>query len=193
MGKVLSAISMSLDGYVTGPNPTHEQQLGEGGGVLFRWLGDEGTPDNRRVLDEMVDAAGAVVMGRIGYDLARWTDGGPVGKVPCFVVTHKAPADQSMHPPGLFTFVTDGVASAIAQAKAVAGDKLVGIHGASIARQCLALGLLDEIQIHLAPVLLNGGTRLFEHLGGQIQLENKRVVATPTTTHLLFAVVKEDA
>ena len=188
MGKVLSAISMSLDGYVTGPNPTHEEQLGEGGGVLFRWIG--GTPDDRQVLDEMVAEAGAVVMGRVGYDLARWTDGGPVGKLPCFVVTHEAPADQSMHPPGLFTFVTDGVESAIAQAKAVAGDKLVGIHGASLVRQCLEAGLLDEIQIHLAPVLLGGGTRLFEYLRGQYQLERKHLVQTPTTTHLRFAVVK---
>lgn len=188
MAKVLSGISMSLDGYVTGPNPTHEEQLGEGGGVLFGWL--DGNPDSARLLDEMVDEVGAVVMGRVGYDLARWTDGGPVGKAPCFVLTHEPPADQSAHPPGLFTFVTDGIESAVAQAEKAAGGKTVGLHGASAVRQCLAAGLLDEIWIHLAPVLLNGGTRLFEHLGGQVQLERKRVIETPTTTHLLFAVVK---
>jgi dihydrofolate reductase len=188
MAKVLSGISMSLDGFVTGPNPTHEEQLGEGGGVLFGWLG--GHPDDARLLDEMVDEVGAVVMGRIGYDLARWTDGGPVGKKPNFVLTHEPPAPETVHSPDLFTFVTDGIESAVAQAEAVAGGKAVGLHGASAVQQCIAAGLLDEIWIHLAPVLLGGGTRLFEHLGGQYQLERKRIVATPACTHLLFAVVK---
>jgi dihydrofolate reductase len=192
MGKVLSGISMSLDGFVTGPNPTPEEQLGEGGGVLFRWLGD-GSPESARVLEEMRDEVGALIMGRVGYDLAGWTDSGPVGKVPNFVLTHHPPAPETVHSPELFTFVTDGIESAVAQAQEAAGGKTVGLHGASAVQQCLARGLLDEIWIHLAPVLLGGGTRLFEHLGGQIQLERKRVVTTSNTTHLLYAVVKENA
>jgi dihydrofolate reductase len=93
--------------------------------------------------------------------------------------------------PDVFTFVTDGIHSAVEQAKATAGDKVVGVHGASVAQQCLAAGLLDEIQIHLAPVLLGSGTRLFEHLGSdQIQLERTHAVLTPNATHLRFRVVR---
>jgi dihydrofolate reductase len=193
MGQVMSGISMSLDGFVAGPNVRREQQLGDGGNVLFRWLISP-SPEDAAVLDEMRQEVGAIVMGRLSYDLAEgdggWGDGGPAGPAPCFVLTHQPPAQSSVRAPDVFTFVTDGIESAVAQAKAVAGDKVVGVHGASAAQQCLAAGLLDEIQLHLAPVLLGSGTRLFDHLGGSIQLERKRVVETPTATHLLFAVVK---
>jgi dihydrofolate reductase len=193
MGKVMSGISMSLDGFVTGPKVDRSQQLGEGGNVLFRWL-TEPTPEDAAVLGEMVDEVGALVMGRLSYDLAEgeggWGDGGPAGPAPCFVLTHEPPAPETVRAPDVFTFVTDGIESAVAQAKSVAGDKVVGVHGASAAQQCLAAGLLDEIQIHLAPVLLGSGTRLFEHLGGQIQLSRQRVVETANATHLLFTVLK---
>ena len=106
------------------------------------------------------------------------------------MLTHNPPARETVRAPSVFTFVTDGIHSAVDQAKAAAGGKVVGVHGASPAQQCLAAGLLDEIQVHLAPVLLGSGTRLFEHLGGQFQLERTNVVDTPNATHLRFRVIR---
>lgn len=193
MGNVISGISMSLDGFVTGPNVTREQQLGDGGDILHRWLW-EPDPRDAELLDGMVKDVGSILMGRRSYDLAEgdggWGDGGPAGPVPCFVLTHTPPASETVRAPSVFTFVTDGIASAVEQAKAAAGDKVVGVHGASAAQQCLAAGLLDEILISLAPVLLGSGTRLFEHLDGQIQLERTMVLETSTATHLRFRVVR---
>ncbi|GAA4908818.1 dihydrofolate reductase [Stackebrandtia albiflava] len=192
MSKVISGISMSLDGFVTGPNVTRETQLGDGGEVLHRWL-EHPDPEDAALLAGMGGGAGAVLMGRRSYDLAEgdggWGDGGPVGPVPCFVVTHTAPDPATVRAPSVFTFVTGGLHEAVARAKAVAGGKVVAVHGASVARQCLAAGLLDEIQIHLAPVILGDGTRLLEHLGGPIPLERTQVVATRNATHLRFTVL----
>jgi dihydrofolate reductase len=193
MSKVISGISMSLDGFVTGPNVTREHQLGEGGQILHQWLHH---PDRRdtELLAEMREDLGAILMGRRSYDLAEgdggWGDGGPAGPTPCFVLTHESPARETVRAPTVFTFVTDGIHSAVKQAKAAAGGKMVGVHGASAAQQCLAAGLMDEIQIHVAPVLLGSGTRLFEHLGGQLQLQRTKVVETPNATHLRFRVIR---
>jgi len=193
MSKVISGISVSLDGFVTGPNVTREQQLGDGGQVLHQWL-HEPDPRDTEVLAGMREAVGSILMGRLSYDLAEgdggWGDGGPAGPAPCFVLTHNPPAPETIRAPSVFTFVTDGIHSAVEQAKAAAGDKVVGVHGASAAQQCLAAGLLDEIQVHLAPVLLGSGTRLFEHLSGQCQLERTKVVDTPNATHLRFRVIR---
>ena len=192
MSKVITGMSMSLDGFVTGPNVTREHQLGEGGEVLHRWLA-EPDPRDEAVLAGMGEHAGAIIMGRRSYDLAEgdggWDDGGPAGQVPNFVLTHNAPPPETVRAPSVFTFVTDGIHSAVEQAKAVAGDNVVGVHGASATQQCLAAGLMDEIQVHLAPVLLGSGTRLFDHLGGQFQLERTDVVDTPNATHLRFRVI----
>ncbi|MPZ84430.1 MAG: hypothetical protein GEV28_30200 [Actinophytocola sp.] len=194
MAKVASSMSVSLDGYVTGPNDSREHPLGEGGERLHRWLwGEDHTPADAEVIGEMVGAAGAVVMGRRSYDFCEgdggWGDGGPVGDTPCFVVTHEPPATASP----VFTFVTDGVASAIAKAKAVAGDDgWVGLHGATTAQQALAAGLVDEVQVHLIPVLMGAGVRLFDDIGGKpISLERTRVVETPQATHIRFRVVRD--
>jgi dihydrofolate reductase len=193
MGKVISGISMSLDGFVTGPNVTREQQLGDGGEILHRWL-HEPDPRDSKLLAGMGENVGSILMGRRSYDLAEgdggWADGGPAGPAPCFVLTHNPPAPETVRAPSVFTFVTDGIHSAVEQAKAAAGDKVVGVHGASAAQQCLAAGLLDEIQLSLAPVLLGSGTRLFEHLGGQIRLERTNVIETPNATHLRFRVIR---
>lgn len=193
VGKVISGISMSLDGFVTGPNVNREQQLGDGGDVLHRWLHDPDPRDND-LMAEAGEGVGAILMGRLSYDLAEgdggWGDGGPAGQVPCFVLTHNPPATETVRAASVFTFVTDGVHSAVERAKTAAGDKVVGVHGASAAQQCLAAGLLDEIQVSLAPALLGSGTRLFEHLGGQLQLERTKVVATPNATHLRFRVIR---
>ncbi|HZO64755.1 MAG: dihydrofolate reductase family protein [Kribbellaceae bacterium] len=193
MSKVISGISMSLDGFVTGPNVSREQQLGDGGQVLHQWL-HEPDPLDSELLAEMGANVGSILMGRLSYDLAEgdggWGDGGPAGPAPCFVLTHNAPAPETVRAPSVFTFVTDGIDSAVEQAKAAAGDKVVGVHGASAAQQCLAAGLMDEIQISLAPVLLGSGTRLFEHLGGQFQLERTNVINSSNATHLRFRVVR---
>jgi dihydrofolate reductase len=193
MSKVISGISMSLDGYVTGPNVTREQQLGDGGQVLHRWL-HEPDPRDTELMAEMGNDAGAILMGRLSYNLAEgdggWGDGGPAGPLPCFVLTHNPPDPDTVRAPSVFTFVTDGIHSAVDQAKAAAGDKVVGVHGASAAQQCLAAGLLDEIQLSLAPVLLGSGTRLFEHLDGRFQLECTKVIDTPNATHLRFTVIR---
>ncbi len=193
MSKVISGISMSLDGFVTGPNVSREQQLGAGGQVLHQWL-HEPDPLDSELLAEMGANVGSILMGRLSYDLAEgdggWGDGGPAGPAPCFVLTHNAPAPETVRAPSVFTFVTDGIHSAVEQAKAAAGDKVVGVHGASAAQQCLAAGLMDEIQISLAPVLLGGGTRLFEHLGGQFQLERTNLINSSNATHLRFRVVR---
>jgi len=192
MGKVASSMSMSLDGFVTGPRDSRERPLGEGGEVLHHWLGPTATPADRAVLQEMVDGAGSILMGRRSYDFCvgegGWGDGGPVGQTPCFVLTHRPPDPTGV--PKVFTFVTDGIESAIAQAQEAAGDHTVGIHGATAAQQALAAGLLDEIQVHLVPVLLGGGVRLFDLLGSpQIRLERDRVVeAGSGVTHLRFRV-----
>ncbi|MFD3405714.1 dihydrofolate reductase family protein [Kribbella sp. NPDC058693] len=192
MGNVASAMSMSLDGFVTGPNVSREYPLGEGGEILHDWLGPTATPADRAVLQEMVDGAGAILMGRRSYDICvgegGWGDGGPAGDVPCFVLTHKPPAEA----PKVFTFVTDGIESAVKQAKAVAGDGTVGVHGATAAQQALAAGLLDEIHVHLVPVLLGDGVRLFDLLGGApVNLNRNRVIeAGSGVTHLRFEVVR---
>jgi dihydrofolate reductase len=193
MSKVIAGISMSLDGFVTAQNVTREQQLGDGGEVLHQWLENPETAD-LDLLASMGASVGAILMGRRSYDLAEgdggWGDGGPAGPVPCFVLTHAAPAASSVRAPSVFTFVTDGIHSAVEQAKAAADGKVVGVHGASATQQCLAAGLMDEIQIHLAPVLLGGGLRLFEHLGGRIELERTQVIATSNATHLRYRVAR---
>ena len=194
MGKVSSSMSMSLDGYVTGPDDSRARPLGVGGEVLHHWLGPTATPADQAVLQEMVDGAGAIIMGRRSYDFCvgdgGWGDGGPLGDVPCFVLTHHVPDLDGV--PKVFTFVTDGIASAVEQARAVAGEQTVGLHGATAAQQALAAGLLDEIQVNLVPVLLGGGVRLFDLLGSApVTLERDRVVeAGSGVTHLRYRVVR---
>lgn len=202
MGKVVLELSMSLDGFIAGPNDGPENGLGDGGERLFQWYssGDVDFPlpgtdmvfrisrASAELLHETWSQTGASVTGRRTFDIAGGWGGNPPGGpgAPYFVVTHTAPRDGSP-----FTFVTDGVESAVVKAKQAAGDKNVDLMGASIAQQCLRAGLIDEIQIDLAPVLLGGGVRLFDHLDiGPIELERIRVVDAPDVTHLRFRVVK---
>jgi dihydrofolate reductase len=211
MSKVIVALTMSLDGFIAGPNDGGELPLGEGGKRLFTWYFDGDTPirryqkaaerglgvppfalagENVGVFEELVDSGGAVVTGRRTYDIAGgWAGNGPVPGLPVFVVTHTVP----QHVPSgesKYTFVTDGVASAVEQAKAAAGGKNVSLMGSAVPQQCLQAGLLDEIQIHLVPVLLGAGVRLFDHLGGPVDLETVRVVDGPGVTHLRYRVVR---
>lgn len=192
MATVICDMSMSLDGYVTGPNDSRENPFGDGAGMLHDWLFKDVTDDDKAMLQEMIDSCGAVVMGRTSFDKNEgdgggWGDGGPVGDLPVFVVTHNAPTATY---PSVYTFVTDGVASAIERAKIAAGDKVVGLHGATVMQQGLPLGLVDEIRVHIVPVLIGGGTRLFDTLPSGIALEQVSSSSTPAVTHLRYRVVR---
>jgi dihydrofolate reductase len=191
MALVISDMSVSLDGYVTGPNDSRENPFGDGAEMLHDWIFDAATDDDRAMLQAMLDGVGAIVMGRTSFDKNEgdggWGDAGPVGETPCFVVTHHKPTASH---PRVFTFITDGVASAIEQAKDAAGDKVVGLHGATIMQQALPLGLVDEIRVHVIPVLLGGGTPLFGPLVSSIDLERTEARVTPAATHIAFRVIR---
>ncbi len=193
MVKVIFDMSMSLDGFVTASNVRPEAPLGDGGQRLHEWaFGDDEL--NRELLAEAMNSIGAVIAGRRTYDLSVpwWGADGPAGpaRVPVFVVTHAEP--EEVPEGGVYTFVTDGTESALKQAKVVAGDKDVAVMGgAEIGQQYIRAGLIDEISIHLVPVLFGSGIRMFEHLGSErIQLETVEVIETPEATHLRFRVVE---
>lgn len=200
MGKVTFDITVSLDGYVAGPNDGPELGLGEGGERLHEWAyeleswrephGLEGgeTNPSSTVMEEM-SSSGAVVVGKRMFDNARgWGDEPPFGK-PVFVLTHteREPLTKG---DTTFTFVTDGIESAIEQAKAAAGEKDVSIGGgASTIQQALKARLVDEAQLTVAPLLLGGGVRLFEGLGpDDARFELVRVLEGPKATHLKYRV-----
>ena len=204
MGKVVLEISMPLDGFVAGPNDGPERPLGDGGERLFKWYssGDIDFPlpgtdmvfkisrASAELLRVSWSTIGAAVTGRRTFDIAGGWGGKPPGGGPYFVVTHTVPQEW-VKEGSPFTFVTDGVESAVRQAKKAAGDKNVAVSSANIMQQCLKAELLDEIQIDLVPVLLGDGVRLFDHLGiAPIQLECTRVIEAPGVTHLRFRVVK---
>ena len=193
MTNVIFDISMSLDGFVTASNVRSEEPLGDGGQRLHEWaFGDD--ERNRELLAEAVNFVGTVIAGRRTYDLSApwWGADGPAGpaRVPVFVLTHTEPEDVPEE--GVYTFVTDGIESALEQAKTAAADKDVAVMGgAEIGQQYIRAGLIDEISIHLVPVLLGSGTRMFEHLGEEHnQLESVGVIETPQATHLRFRVVE---
>lgn len=205
MGKVVSDISMSVDEFIAGPNAGVEHPLGEGGNRLHEWVYDlaafrephglEGGKTNQdsEVLAESSRASGAVVMGRLMFDSGEdpWGDEPPF-HMPVFVLTHRARETLVKEGGTTFSFVTDGIESALEQAGAAAGDKDVAIAGgANTIQQFVKAGVLDEIQIHVAPVLLGEGTRLFENLGrDHIELDKLRLIDSPEVTHLKYRVVK---
>lgn len=203
MGKVVFNMTMSLDGFVAGPNDNPDNGLGDGGEALFKWYfsGDtevaisDGTPvlkvsaQSADILKEAFTTYGAGVWGRKTFDIARAWGGHPPGE-PCFIVTHSVPQEW-VKEGSPFIFVTDGIESAIRQAKKAAGDKDVVVCTASILQQCLNAGLMDEIHVDVVPLLLGNGVRLFDHLHIEpIELESIRVVAAPGVTHLGFRIVK---
>jgi len=201
MAKVVVSLTMSLDGFIAGPNDGVDHPLGtRDGGRLFDWYvsgktaskhGDERFKPkgrNREVVDEMFATAGAALTGRRTYDIASgWNGTHPVNGMPVVVLTHRAPDDV---PKGRskFTF-TDDLREAMAIARKAAGRKDVGVAGADVAQQCIRAGLVDEIYVHIAPMLLGDGVRLFEHLGSDsIQLQFIKAIATPEATHLRYKV-----
>lgn len=195
MTKVVADISMSLDGFVTGPDPDPEHGLGAGGEPLHIWAVESDSDVDRRVLREATEATGAVVMGRRLFDIVDgphgWSDEMGYGAAlattpPFFVVTHSPPGAVRL---GLrFTFVTDGIAAAVDQAGGAAGDKdVVVMGGADVVRQCVDLGLIDELRIHLAPILLGAGTPLFAGCSRR-QLVQRSARVSPYATHLTYTL-----
>lgn len=203
MTKVTFNMSMSLDGFVAGPNDNPENGMGDGGMRLFDWYASGSveipiqdgnmvlkvSPVSAKILNEMLATYGAGVWGRKTFEIAHAWGGHPPG-TPCFIVTHSVPQEW-VYPGSPFIFVTDGVESAIRQAKQAAGDKDVVLCTASILQQALNAGLVDEIHVDVVPVLLGKGVRLFDQLKtAPIELESLRVVDAPGVTHLAFRVVK---
>lgn len=184
MGIVGTDVSMSLDGFITGP--------GDAAGRLHDWVFD-GDDRERALLDEAAEDLGAVVMGRRTFDVVYGPQGwtGPNGpmRVTVFVLTHEErPAEKQGETE--FRFVKEGPLAALEEARKEAGDKGVYVMGANATQQFVRAGLLDEIHIHLVPVLLGGGTRLFDHWeeGGPVGLEQVAVVTTSNATHLRYRV-----
>ena len=202
MGKVVFNTSVSLDGFVAGPNVSPANGLGDGGERLHEW-GFNGSieialaeghmplkvsPQSAALLQVEFANHGPMIFGRRTFDIVDGWSGNPPQR-PCFVVTHSVPAKWDK-PGSPFIFVTDGVANAIRQAQQVAGEKNVVIATASILQQALQAGLVDELYLEQVPILLGGGVSLFGDMGTAIELERIKVVEAPSVTHLRFRVVK---
>jgi dihydrofolate reductase len=195
MGRVIADITMSLDGFVTGPDAGPRNGLGDGGEPLHRWaVGDDVTDADREILRAGAARAGAVVMGRNTFDVVDGPDGWsedvayaaaerPEALPPVFVVTHDPPAQVRLR--DLFRFVTGGPADAIARAREAAGDRdVVVMGGGDLVRQVVEAGLADQLVIHLAPILLGAGTSLWGD--ARIEMVQRDVVVTGAATHITY-------
>ena len=190
MGNVIFDKSMSLDGFIAGANVRLEAGLGDDGERLHDWAFKD--PAGTKMIEHEVDLLGAVICGRRTYDMSipYWGDGGPTGeaRVPLFIPSHRAPADVPEG--GVYTFVDD-VDTALARSRETAGDKNISVMGADIGRQLLDAGVIDEISIHVVPVLFGSGTPLFgTGVGEHITLELIGVSETEFATHLRYRVVR---
>lgn len=203
MGKVCVDISMSLDGFIAGPNDSVAVPMGEGGDRLHQWMydltswrqqhglaGGKENPD-AAVLDDVWANLGAVVVGRRMFGLADGWGETPPFHVPVFVLTHERREPLVKEGGTTFSFATDGIERAIDQAKTAAGDRDVLVAGgAATVQQSINAGLVDAVQIHLVPVFLGDDVRLFDHLDRDpIAVEPKRTIASPAVTHLQYRVV----
>lgn len=191
LGKVIAEHSISLDGFSTGPNVTPGDPLGAGGEQLHEWMFPAGglSGTNARVAAEMFESSGAVIVGRRMFDLGvePWGDDPPF-HMPVFVVTHRQRAALPKRGGTTYHFVMEGIERTLDLAKEAARGKDVAIEGgADVVRQFLAKGLIDELRIHIVPVLLGSGTRLFGE-GQHTELELSRAVDGPGVTHLTFRV-----
>jgi dihydrofolate reductase len=211
MNSLTCHVSMSLDGFVAGPEQSVENPIGQGGMRLHDWVfqtaswrrqhglegGDRGVDAD--VVDEVVQGVGAYIMGRRmfgGRDgpwdetWTGWWGEDPPYHTPVFVLTHHPREPLSMQGGTTFTFVTDGIESALDQARAAAGDQDVAIAGgASVVQQYLAAGMLDELYLHIVPVILAAGERLLTDVGDPT-LEPVKVIASPAVTHVKYRVVR---
>jgi dihydrofolate reductase len=188
MGKLVlyMSMSMSLDGFIAGPDDRAGQELGRDGGRLFNWMDDRMSDGPSGQVFREAMATGAVISGRRTFELAGRWQGDHHDGVPIFVLTHHF--DDTDVPPGSAQFVTD-VEDCAERARAAAGDRDVMVHGAGAAQALLRAGLLGEMEIHLVPVLLGGGRRLFVGLGpDHIELELVRRLEARDVTHLRYRV-----
>jgi len=213
MTKLTLDITMSLDGFIAGHNPRAEQPLGDGGERLHEWMygleafrkrqGLAGGTTNRdaEIIEESLAGTGAVIMGRGMFgggdgpwdeSWKGWWGDEPPFRQPVFVLTHHPREPLVMQGGTTFNFVTDGIGSALEQARSAAAGKNVAVGGgANVVQQYLRAGLLDELQVHVAPLLLGQGVRLFDHLGTDpTELEVIRVVESPAVTHLKYRPVR---
>ncbi len=201
MGAVVLDMSISLDGFVTGPDPRAGVGLGEGGERLHEWMfgrrsdsgRDKATEVNAVITKELFASTGAVLMGRRNFEMGIGPWGDTPFPVPCFVLTHHAHDDVVMTS-GTFSFITGGLTAALDQARAAAGGRNVLAHTPDIAQQLLRAGLLDEIQLHLVPVLLGAGRRLFDNAGQGIgELRQIKAIQTLGVTHLYYRVTRQQS
>lgn len=186
MGKLVLAFTMSLDGFIAGPDVSVDQPMGRGGERLHDWMFKSTSDVDAEMARELSARPGAVVLGRRTFELGigPWAD--TPFPVPCFVLTHEERKPLAMKS-GTFTFVTDGIQSALHQAKVAAGTKDVLVMGANAAQQYVKAGLADELVLQLAPVLMGAGTRLFDHIGEEaIELAAESVIASSFVTHVRF-------
>jgi len=202
MSKVVIDVSISLDGYIAGPDDGPSLPLGgRGGQHVFDWYFSGTSPyegsmfrpaaANRKVVAEMFERAGAMLTGRRTYEIANgWGGTHPVNAIPIVILTHQPPANP---PKGKsqIVFVSDGIKSAVAKAKGLAHGKDVGIAGSSAAQQALQASLVDEIYLHVAPILLGAGVRLFDHFGSHsIPLRRINCYEGEDATHLRYTVLR---
>ena len=197
MSKVLSALTVSVDGYITGRDPGAGRGLGDGG-MLFDWYSDGDTPSkvfdgfrlsgpSARLFDALAARVGASLAGRNTYDDSGWAQGGaPHPTAPLVVLSHR-PAPQVNERQ---TFVSTGIEDAVAAARAVAGDKDVALMGGGVVTEALKAGLVDELVLHQVPILLGAGRPYFQSLPGHVQLRLLEAVPAPGVTHLHYEVTR---
>ncbi len=198
MGAVVVGLSISLDGFIAGPDDGPEHPLGEGGERLFAWMsaGPERNrvnqwfvpPDaSRVVIDEWLTDCGAMISGRRTFDIAGgWKGGHPID-VPNFVVTHHPPTAGEWSPQ--VRFVTEGIERAVELAQQAAGDRKISVCAAGVTQQLLRAGRLDELELNVVPCLLGAGVRLLDGVG-PIDLEQTRVIESDGVTHLRYRVLR---
>lgn len=204
MGKITADMSVSLDGFVTSPDPSPQQALGKGGEILHAWLensesfrqwdggrsGGSASSDSD-VFKESFENIGAMIMGRNMFDHAieAWGENPPF-HVPIYVLTHR-PQETLVKEGGTrFIFVTDGIERALNQARESAGDKIVSVSSANAIQQFIKAGWLDELQLHIVPVLLGDGAPMFDKVDTPTELEIVRVVASEAVTHIKYRFTK---
>ncbi len=189
MSKVLMELSVSLDGFVAGPDVSLDAPLGRGGELLHEWMfAGKSSAESRSFETDHYSGVGAVILGRRMADvgIGPWGDE-PTFHAPCFVVTHR-PAETIVKRGGTsYIFITDGIEAVLERARTAAGSQDVLVNGgAEVARQFLNAGLLDEVRLHLVPVILGAGARLFDGVRPDVRLMPREAVSSPEVTHLIY-------
>lgn len=189
MGKVVAEITMSLDGFTAGPDITNKDPMGINGESLHEWLFAKATATDKAMLAELTDTTGAVILGHRTYSIGLdpWGAVSPF-KAPAFVLCHQVPSKAVSG----FEYVTEGIDAALTKARKIAGEKNIWLMGgANVIQQYLKAGLVEEFRLHIAPMLLMQGTRLFDNIGdGPAQWVKESVTETPAAVHMVFRIEK---